>query len=116
MSDVWRPEPIPGIDRDLDPVVEGVTLQERFESFHRINPHVYDALRSLALDLVARGRRRIGIGMVFEVLRWQRMMATSGDPWKLNNTYRAPYARLLMEREPALAGVFETRRSQVDGD
>lgn len=32
-----------------------------------------------------------------------------GDEYKLNNDYRAFYARLLMANEPELAGFFETR-------
>lgn len=115
-DDGWRVEALPGIDEQVIPPdrVEGETLAERFARFHDLNPHVYVALRRLARDLIEAGRSRVGIGMLFEVLRWQRMIATRGDEWLLNNDYRAPYARLLMDREPELAGIFETRRSQVD--
>ncbi|HEY5316508.1 MAG TPA: hypothetical protein VIJ20_00910 [Solirubrobacteraceae bacterium] len=47
--------------------------------------------------------------MLFEVLRFETGLKTEGDPFKLNNDYRAPYARMMMEREPDLAGLFETR-------
>lgn len=89
---------------------EPQTLEEAFRAFHRDNPHVYDELRRLALELVDRGHDRIGIGMLFEVLRWQEAMRTTGDcGFRLNNSHRALYARLLMDREPRLRGVFETR-------
>jgi hypothetical protein len=45
------------------------------------------------------------------VLRWEWQGATT-DPnaeWKLNNNYRSRFARLIMDNEPDLAGVFETR-------
>jgi hypothetical protein len=42
------------------------------------------------------------------------MLSTRGDEFKLNNDYRAPYARLIMRREPDLDGLFETRRSIAD--
>ena len=57
----------------------------RFWAFHQENPHVYNT-----------------------------EIETQGDPFKVNNTFRARYARLLMRQEPALAGVFETRRSDAD--
>ncbi len=82
---------------------------ERFREFHRENPQVYDRLLGLALEWKRRGRTRCGIGMLWEVLRWQTGMETGGDPYKLNNNYRSRYARLMMEREPELLGFFETR-------
>lgn len=84
------------------------TIDERFAAFHAANPHVYDALESLALDLVRRGRRRIGIGMLFEVLRWSAMRTDHAD-YRLNNNHRSRYARMLADRNRDLAEVFELR-------
>ena len=88
----------------------GLTLDQQFEQFHAANPHVYHQLRALALDAAHRGQR-LGIAMLFEVLRWQYAMNTNdqASEFKLNNNYRAFYARLLMEREPELQDYFETR-------
>jgi hypothetical protein len=91
-----------------------ITIQERFEAFHAANPWVYEALVKLALDFVARGHRRIGIGMLVEVVRWQYGRQTS-DPtsgFKVNNNYRSRYARMIEARVPELAGMFETRELQ----
>ena len=95
---------------DLEVVPRELSPREKFEEFHRDNPHVYRELRQLALDLVELGHERIGIGMLFEVLRWKRALRTTDDDFKLNNNYRARYARLLMEMEPRLAGKFEIRQ------
>lgn len=86
------------------------TIQEQFEAFHLANPQVYRLLVAHARELAARGRRRIGIKMLWEVLRW-RYMLVADDPsgFKLNNNYTARYARLIAEQEPDLAGLFETR-------
>ena len=88
----------------------GLTLDQQLEAFHAENPHVYEMLRHLALD-AARHGRRLGIAMLFEVLRWQYAMNTTdqASEFKLNNNYRAFYARLLMEKEPELQDYFETR-------
>lgn len=90
---------------------EGSTYQERFEDFHRHNPWVYHALVALARGLQQRGHRRVGIKMLFEVLRWQYAMSTV-DPsseFKLNNNYHSRYARLILAQEPDLADIFELR-------
>lgn len=86
----------------------GETITERAAAFHAANPHVYDALKTLSLVMRRRGRNRWSINGAFEVLRWQHALQTNGDEFKLNNNYRAFYARLLMD-EPELAGFFEVR-------
>jgi hypothetical protein len=85
------------------------SLDARFAEFHDDNPSVYEELRCMALAAVRAGRKRLGIGQLWEVLRWNRSMQTTEDAPSLNNDYRSRYARLLMHREPTLRGVFETR-------
>lgn len=92
------------------PRIEGETLEERFERFHAANPHVYGTLKAMALSLRNSGQRRWGIAALYEILRFQSAFRTNGDGFKLNNDYRALYARLLMKQEPELEGFFETRR------
>ena len=91
-----------------------LSLKERFDAYHAMNPHVYRALVKLARQLVRRGHRNLGIKMLFEVLRWQSMIETNdpnprSDEYKLCNDYTAHYARLMMAREPDLEGVFRLR-------
>jgi hypothetical protein len=85
--------------------------EERFLEFHRDNPHVYDHLRNLCIDIRRRGVTRFGIRTVWERLRWHARFETTRtlDDWKLNNNHTRYYARLLMAQEPELAGMFETR-------
>ena len=98
----------------IEPTVPaGSTLLERFSAFHNSNPRVYEELRRLALVLRARGHNRVGIAMLFEQMRWQwyeRTVDVTG--FKLNNDYRAYYARLLMDQEPELSGFFTTRETR----
>lgn len=84
--------------------------EARFREFHATNPEVYQELVVLARQALARGKRKIGIGMLWEVMRWGRWLAITGDDeFKLNNNYRSRYARLIMEQEPDLRGIFEIR-------
>lgn len=89
------------------------TLDDRFWAFHEQNPHVYRALVQLARQLKAAGRRRFGIGALFERLRFEAALRTWGDEFRLNNNYRSRYARLIMRQEPDLDGFFELRELQT---
>lgn len=103
------------LSEEMPPIVEplhapGDTIETRFAKFHALNPHVFNALRDLALSLKRGGQRQYGIAALFEVLRFRGALRTQGDGFKLNNSYRALYARKLMQDVPELQGFFETRR------
>ena len=93
---------------------ESASVTERALRFDESNPQVFGALRDLALDAKRRSHP-CGIATLFEVLRWQHAIDTCGDEFKLNNSYRAYYARVLMEREPEIDGFFEVRRCRSGG-
>ena len=84
-------------------------LQVAFTEFSSANPQVYLMLRDLALEYQRAGMRA-GIGHLYEIARHKLWLQTRGDLFKLNNNWRSRYARLLMKREPELAGYFDTRK------
>jgi hypothetical protein len=84
-------------------------LAARFKRFHEQNPQVYRALADKAEQLLREGRTRIGIALLMEELRHDYRLGTRGDQFKLNNDYRAFYARMLRDRIPALKDVMEVR-------
>ncbi len=88
-----------------------MTIDTRFEEFHRANPKVYDDLVSMCRAFRLKGHKgKLGIGMLFEVLRWQRYLDNSyTDEFKLNNDYRSRYARKIMDENPELMGIFNIR-------
>jgi len=95
---------------ELDFDIE-LTPAEKFERFHELNPQVFSALEKMTTELTNRGRKRIGIKMLFEVLRWNYYMETN-DPnsdFKINNNYAPYYSRLLIDKHPEWANVFELR-------
>lgn len=86
------------------------SISDRFAAFHEANPWVADALAELARDWLAHGHTRVGIGMLFERVRWEYGRRTNGKEFKLNNDYRSRYARLLIERHPEWTDAFELRQ------
>lgn len=93
---------------------QAATIQQQFADFHALNPWVLTALEQLTADYLARGAERVGIGMLFEVLRWRYARATHGQDFRLNNNFRSRYVRLLIDRRPEWAPAFEVRALRTD--
>lgn len=103
------------------PVIEeGNLLEREARQFHRKNPHVFDTCESLAAKAIAR-QGKIGIGAIWEKMRWEVMMGTieigvnpdTGEPLKLNNNYRAYYARWLLYKHPHWADALHIRHTRT---
>lgn len=93
----------------------GRSIQERFDDFHRDNPHVYELFRQYAFEVIQAGRTRYSADAIFHRIRWHMNIETRSDEdFKLNDHFTALYARLFRQDHPEHAGLFETRRSQVD--
>lgn len=87
------------------------TIEDNFADFHAANPHVYHNIRLMAHQAKAAGRKKIGMKLIFERMRWEYYISTERPEaeFMLNNNYTSRYARLLMENDSELAGMFETR-------
>jgi hypothetical protein len=90
-------------------------IEREFKDFHAEHPEVYTQLVSLARQWQMNGTAKLGIATLFEVLRWNSHLNPGKDGgYKLNNNYRALYARLIMEQEPLLKGIFEIRERTAE--
>lgn len=89
--------------------------EAKFAQYHADHPAVYLTLRKFALEARRAGRDRLSINMLFERVRWETMVGAGDDTFKMNNNWRAHYARLLMRQEVELGpAFFETRKSRAD--
>ena len=92
---------------------ESETVFDRFKRFHQENPDVYRLFRNKARKLHRVGRRHYGARRIFESMRYDHDIQTTGDDFKLNNDFCPLYARLLMMHEPQwFEGFFEMRTSR----
>lgn len=88
----------------------------RFNAFHKANPHIYRYLvrftREALAERVRRGSSRYcGIKAVVERVRWHVDYEVADHPaFQINNDFTARYARLIMQQESDLRGVFHTRK------
>lgn len=86
------------------------TIQDRWKAFHAANPDVFDAIRREATRERLAGWKRISINLIFEILRRDpNLQPKGGGDWKLDNTFRALYARELIRQDPVFDGLIETR-------
>ncbi len=92
------------------------SLAERWAEFDAAHPEIYLLLRDKTRELLrATGGRRLGIALPWEAMRWTITIQTGESP-KLNNDYKARYARKLMAENADLADVFVTRHAEADDD
>lgn len=84
-------------------------IERAFKVFDTANPSVYGLLEAAALAAQRAGATRIGIAKLVEDIRYNPTIATTSEPFKLNNNFRALYARLLVHRHPTLQPLFVLR-------
>jgi uncharacterized protein YbaP (TraB family) len=88
------------------------SIQRRFEAFHQANPHVLTTLEDMARKWFDQGNAQVGIGMLWEAMRWLAGTQTNVnqlDLYRLNNNYRSRYVRLMIQRNPQWVDRFHTR-------
>jgi hypothetical protein len=84
-------------------------IEARFWDFHREHPSIYALFDRFTREALRR-RDRLGISLITERIRWETAVVSSGDEFKINNNFRAYYARLWMRNNPQFGRAFETRR------
>ena len=88
-------------------------LEANFWVFHAANPVVYDLFRRFTSRAIKSGYRHFSVAMIIERIRWETNVETydptSDDTLKINNNYKAYYARLWMRDNPGWPEFFRTR-------
>lgn len=74
----------------------------------RDNPEAMRLFRKFALQMLA-ANRRFGIGQLTERVRWECALKTRGEPFKINNNFRAYIARTLIRENRRYASLIEVR-------
>lgn len=100
------------------------------DAFLKLHPRLFDVLAAMAREQLAAGAKRISVNALFEALRGdlERYREACGGtlppPGKnghrahrrLNNTHRAPVARLLAAHAPDVGVALDMRKSRADYD
>jgi hypothetical protein len=105
------------MQQSMDFGIETETTR-KFREFHAKNPQVYKTLVRLAREAKAKGKSKISIELLINRMRWE-MWINADDPnqkeFKFSNDYKPFYARLIMEDNPELAGIFNIKTMWKNG-
>jgi len=83
--------------------------KKKWWAYHKQNPHVYAEFERLALHLISLGVPKCSHWLICNQIRWNHMIKTKADDFKINNNYFAYYARLFLHLHQDHAGFFELR-------
>jgi len=87
-----------------------LTLTERFNQYHRDNPHVYELFKKFTFMAIRRGHNRLSAWMIANRIRWETSIETfSVEEYKISNDYIALYARKFMNDHPEYNGFFKIK-------
>ena len=104
----------PQLDIFLDQACGTPKMVRDFEIFDQENPEVYEIVKKYTFQAIDSGRQRFGIAMIYERVRWYIAIETRGDTFKLNNNFKAFYARKFIHEYPQHKDFFELRSSIAD--
>lgn len=83
--------------------------------FHEAHPRVWELFNKFTQDRISKGFKNYSVNAIFERIRWETDTGGNGkDVFKLNNNYRAFYARAWMKAYPKHKGFFRLRK-QISG-
>ena len=82
---------------------------QRFFKYHEDNPSIYRTFVQMAKEMRMTGRTRYSSRSLFEVMRWHHDLTTTGDWYKVNNTFISMYSRLAMAEHEELNDFFSIR-------
>jgi len=85
-----------------------------FAVFHGNNPMVWELFEFFALEAIRTGKTHYSSNAIFERIRWHIDIETSGDEVKLNNNFRAYYARMFHVAHPTNGKFFRNRKRKSD--
>jgi hypothetical protein len=97
--------------------LNGRSIREGFNDFHKKNPHIFKAFEEQALTAINKGRKKISSKLIINWIRWNEFLRSSDQNFKINDAYQSYYARYFVEIYPQYIDVFEFRklRNEEDG-
>ena len=82
----------------------------KFRKFHFANPHIYQTFSIYSWDAAKAGHKVFSHWLIMNRIRWDSLIQTDGEKYKIPNEYIAFYARMFMIRYPQLGAFFKIKR------
>ena len=88
----------------------GKTIQEKFEEFDKENPIVYSLFKQQVLKAISKRKTKISAKTVLGFIRWEIQFQTTGDVYKINDSFTSRYARKFTEEFDKYKDIFYFRK------
>lgn len=85
------------------------SIMARYQAWDAANPTFYDRFKEYTLELINAGVTNFGVRLVWERLRWDSLLSTTGDEYKMNDHFHTIYARRFMDDHPQFGQLFRLR-------
>ena len=82
----------------------------KFRKFHFANPHIYQTFSIYSWDAANVGHKVFSHWLIMNRIRWDSLIQTDGEKYKIPNEFIAFYARMVMIRHPQLGAFFKIKR------
>jgi len=90
------------------------SLKEKWWAWHKENPQIYELFERFTMDAIRKGHKRLSAWLIVNRIRWETMVETTGEDFKISNDFIAYYARLFMALHPEYDGFFKTKQLRRD--
>jgi hypothetical protein len=90
--------------------LNGKTIRQGFNEFHEENPQVYKSFEEQALKAIEKGRKKLSAKLIINWIRWNEVLRTSDENFKINDAYQAYYARHFIKLHPEHSEIFNLRK------
>lgn len=94
------------MDDQIDLFQEHKSKRDKFEKYHKDNPHVYSLFKKYAFQLINSGVRRFGSKLIIERIRYETAIETKSEDFKISNNHTCYYSRLFALQYPEYKKVF----------
>lgn len=88
---------------------EDLSIEERFQNWAKENEEAVGMFFRFADQMWEAGRRPIGAKLIVERMRWETLLVTMGQDYKLNNSFTRSLALLYVKAHPERSCLFRFR-------
>jgi hypothetical protein len=91
-------------------VMSESALGREWIRWHSENPKFFEYFEDFTFEAINKGHDRLSGWLIANRVRWETMIVTKGNDYKIKNDYIALFSRLFMVRNPEYVGFFRTKR------
>ena len=95
-----------------------MTLEDKFTVFNQENPKVYELFKDFALRAIktalARNQKYLSADMIMHRIRWETLVETTDDTYRINNNWVANYSRMFQKEFAEYSHFFKNRKTQTE--